>query len=61
MDEQASLRLQAERRAWLHVATGRVRLKGYTLEAGDSVALIHEPELAIAGLEAAEVLVFDLV
>ena len=61
IDEQASLQLQAERRAWLHVATGRVRLKGYTLEAGDSVALIHEPELAIAGLEAAEVLVFDLV
>ena len=61
VDEQASLQLQAGRRAWLHVATGRVRLKGYTLEAGDSVALIHEPELAIAGLEAAEVLVFDLV
>ncbi len=59
-DEQASMLLQADRRAWLHVATGRVQIKGYTLEAGDSVALVQEPELTLVGLEAAEVLLFDL-
>ncbi len=59
-DEQASLSLQAGRRAWLHVATGRVQIKGYTLEAGDSVALVHEPDLTLVGVEAAEVLLFDL-
>lgn len=59
-DEQASMLLQAGRRAWLHVATGRVQIKGYTLEAGDSVALVQEPELTLVGLEVAEVLLFDL-
>ena len=59
-DEQASMVLQAGRRAWLHVATGRVQIKGYTLEAGDSVALVQEPELTLVGLEVAEVLLFDL-
>jgi redox-sensitive bicupin YhaK (pirin superfamily) len=59
-DEQASMLLPAGRRAWLHVATGRVQIKGYTLEAGDSVALVQEPELTLVGFEAAEVLLFDL-
>lgn len=59
--EQATLPLQADRRAWLHVASGRVQVKGYTLEAGDSVALVRESELTLLGLEAAEVLLFDLI
>ncbi len=59
-DEQASMPLQADRRAWLHVATGRVQIKSYTLEAGDSVALVQEPKLTLVGLEAAEVLLFDV-
>ena len=59
--EQASIPLASGRRAWLHVAKGRVQIKGYTLEAGDSVAMVHESELTLDGLEAAEVLLFDLV
>ena len=58
--EQAHAQLAAGRRGWLHVATGRVLLKGYTLEAGDSVALVHEPEITLEALEPAEVLLFDL-
>jgi len=59
--EKASMPLAAGRRAWLHVARGRVQIKGYTLEAGDSVAMVHESELTLDGLESAEVLLFDLV
>ena len=59
--EQTTMPLQTERRAWLHVASGRVQIKGYTLEAGDSVALVQESELTLDGLEAAEVLLFELV
>jgi len=58
--ESVSASLAEGRRGWLHVATGRVQIKGYTLEAGDSVALVHEPQITLAGLEPAEVLLFDL-
>ena len=58
--EQVHAQLAIERRGWLHVATGRVLLKAYTLEAGDSVALVHEPDITLEGLEPAEVLLFDL-
>lgn len=58
--EHAMALLASGRRGWLHVATGRVLLKGYTLEAGDSVALVHEPEITLEGLEPSEVLLFDL-
>ena len=58
--EQAHAQIAAGRRGWLHVARGRVLLKGYTLEAGDSVSLVHEPEITLESLEAAEVLLFDL-
>jgi redox-sensitive bicupin YhaK (pirin superfamily) len=46
--------------AALYAARGRVTLKGYPLEAGDSVALTHETELRLDGIEAAEVLLFEL-
>ena len=59
--ERAAITLTPGRRAWLHVATGRVLFKGAALEAGDSAALIQETEVLLDGLEAAEVLLFDLV
>jgi redox-sensitive bicupin YhaK (pirin superfamily) len=59
--EQATLGLAPGRRAWLHVATGRVLLRGAPLEAGDSAAFTHETGITLDGLETAEVLVFDLV
>lgn len=58
--EHVMASLASGRRGWLHVATGRVLLKGYTLEAGDSVALVHEPEILLEALEPSEVLLFDL-
>lgn len=58
--ESVTALLAEARRGWLHVATGRVQIKGYTLGAGDSVALVHEPQITLEGLETAEVLLFDL-
>jgi quercetin 2,3-dioxygenase len=52
--------LPERRYAWVHVAAGKVRLGGVELAAGDGVAIEDERELAIEGIDEAEVLVFDL-
>lgn len=52
--------LDAPRRAYLHLARGRISLNGYPMEAGDG-AKVNGPEtLTVSGLETAEILLFDL-
>ena len=46
--------------AWVQVVRGVITLNGEELEAGDGAAVSDERELTIAGVEAAEVLLFDL-
>ena len=59
-DQALSYTLAAPRRAYLHLARGRIALNGYPLEAGDG-AKINGPEtLALSALETAEILLFDL-
>lgn len=48
------------RRAWLHLARGRVDIEGERLEAGDALALEREDRLRIQAVEEAELLLFDL-
>ncbi|MBS2022353.1 MAG: pirin family protein [Deltaproteobacteria bacterium] len=48
------------RHAWVHVASGAVKLEGETLRAGDAAAVTQETLLRIEGVERGEVLVFDL-
>jgi len=48
------------RSAWVHVARGEVRVNGTALSAGDAVALSEEHTVRIEGIDAGEVLVFDL-
>jgi redox-sensitive bicupin YhaK (pirin superfamily) len=48
------------RRAYVHVASGAVRLNGIELEAGDAAALTDEPDIILDRAAAAEVLLFDL-
>jgi hypothetical protein len=55
-----ALPLAPGRSAWVQVARGAVEVNGLRLEAGDGAALEEEPGLVLKGLEAAEVLVFDL-
>jgi redox-sensitive bicupin YhaK (pirin superfamily) len=58
--EKVSHALDGKRRAWLQVARGAVKLNGQSLSAGDGAAIEREPALEIAGVEDAEVLLFDL-
>ena len=52
--------LAAGRRAYVHVARGRVRVNGQTLVAGDALKISGEPEIALDTAADAEVLLFDL-
>ncbi|MCB1978524.1 MAG: pirin family protein [Burkholderiaceae bacterium] len=58
--ESATLALDGERHAYVHVARGSVELNGIRLDAGDGVRLRNAPSLTLTKGEAAEVLVFDL-
>jgi hypothetical protein len=48
------------RRAYLHVARGRVRVNGQVLEAGDALKISSEAAVRLADAARAEVLLFDL-
>jgi redox-sensitive bicupin YhaK (pirin superfamily) len=58
--EQVTHTLRPGQHAWVHVATGSVRLNGTTLAAGDAAAVSEEKRLTLAADGPAEVLVFDL-
>lgn len=59
-DESATLTLDKQRHAYVHVARGSVELNGVKLEAGDGVRLRNPQTLHLASGKDAEVLVFDL-
>ncbi|MEO5811061.1 MAG: pirin family protein [Rhodanobacter sp.] len=59
-DESATLTLDGNRHAYVHVARGNVELNGAKLEAGDGVRLRNPQTLKLAAGKNAEVLVFDL-
>lgn len=48
------------RQVWLQVACVKLLVNGYKLEEGDGASVSDEDRLLIAGLEKAEVLLFDL-
>ncbi len=52
--------LNADRRAWLQVAQGTLQLNGQQLNAGDGVAIAHNPLNLTATDNHTEVLLFDL-
>lgn len=58
--ETVSLALKPERYAWLQVARGEVTVNGQAASQGDGVAIAQEAKVDIAGVEDAEVLLFDL-
>ncbi len=62
LEPGASVRhdLGSMRRAWLHVVSGRVRLEGNELEAGDGAGIENEGSIEISGASPSEVLVIDL-
>ena len=56
----AELALDPSRKAYVHVARGRVVANGEVLETGDALLLDGESGLKLEQGRAAEVLVFDL-
>jgi redox-sensitive bicupin YhaK (pirin superfamily) len=59
-DESATLTLDKNRHAYVHVARGSIELDGVMLEAGDGVRLRNQQTLQLSAGKDAEVLVFDL-
>jgi redox-sensitive bicupin YhaK (pirin superfamily) len=59
-DEQVRHELEPGRRAYVHVARGRVRVNGTPLGPGDAARLEGEPAITLDRGDAAEVLLFDL-
>jgi quercetin 2,3-dioxygenase len=58
--EQANLALKPERKAYVHVVRGSLRVNGQNLQAGDAAKLQGETQVALDQAQDAEVLVFDL-
>ena len=59
-DQGTELSLAPGRHAWVHVVRGKAEVNGTALSAGDAVALSDERTVRIQGIDASEVLVFDL-
>jgi quercetin 2,3-dioxygenase len=59
-DERETVAIASGRRAYIHVARGRVTVNGQTLLAGDALKLVDVERIDISDGENAEVLVFDL-
>lgn len=58
--ETARLALAPGRRAYLQVAQGDAELNGCPMQRGDGAEISAETEIVLTGIDAAEVLVFDL-
>lgn len=58
--ERVSHSTGANRRVWVQVARGSVRLNDVELKQGDGAALTDETKLEIEGREPAEILLFDM-
>ena len=58
--DRAAHRLQPGRRAYVHVARGKVTVNGQPLEAGDALKAVGTTEIVLENGEGAEVLLFDL-
>jgi len=58
--ESVSHELASGRHAWLQVLRGSVDVNGTRLDTSDAVAVSNEPQLTVAGIEPAEVMLFDL-
>lgn len=59
-EESARLPLAPGRRAYVHLARGRLTVDGVPLQAGDALKVSDSTEVALTGGEQAEVLIFDL-
>ncbi len=58
--KRVSHALAPGRHAWIHVARGRAEVNGAPVAAGDGVAISDLTDITLAGVDDAEILLFDL-
>ncbi len=58
--QNATLKLSAGRKGYVHLVRGAIKVNGVALLAGDAALLSDEPSVALSDAQDAEVLVFDL-
>ena len=58
--DTATLRLNPQRKAYVHLVRGALSVNGQTLQTGDAALLANEDSLSLTDATDAEVLVFDL-
>ena len=58
--DRAAHKLQQGRRAYVHLARGKLTVSGQPLEAGDALKAVSTTEIVLENGEGAEVLLFDL-
>ena len=58
--ETATLQIAPQRKAYVHLIRGNLRVNGVALSAGDAALLDNEPTITLTQGQDAEVLVFDL-
>jgi redox-sensitive bicupin YhaK (pirin superfamily) len=58
--QAATLALNPARKAYVHLARGRLTVNGHPLAAGDALLLADEAQITLSAGQEAEVLVFDL-
>jgi redox-sensitive bicupin YhaK (pirin superfamily) len=58
--EEVSYRLPAGRKAYIHLARGRLSINDTELEGGDGIAISDHETLRLIGIQDAEALLFDL-
>jgi redox-sensitive bicupin YhaK (pirin superfamily) len=61
MGEQVTHSPGADRKVWVQVARGSVRVNDVDLKQGDGAAITGEAKVEIEGREPAEILLFDMV
>jgi hypothetical protein len=59
-DERAVQTIAPGRRAYVHVARGKITVDGVTLKAGDAAKIVDAPQVTLENGDGAEVLFFDL-
>lgn len=59
-DQKASLDINPQRKAYVHLIKGSLEVNGQRLEGGDALMLANESQISLSHGKDAEVLVFDL-
>ncbi len=58
--ESATLTLDPQRKAYVHLVRGSLEVNGHTLQSGDAAKIQGESHLSLGAAQDAEVIVFDL-